>query len=135
MAVREVEADEFAPFVKKAQVFAKVGNKFAGIYKGNSENPNGYGTDYRFVTNIGEITLTLKGRLDGQLKKANLTGGELVVIQRAADKNVGKESPMQTYKVQVDDEWGSKPAPKNGPNVALPVRESAPAVSEDEIPF
>lgn len=130
MAFREIPEIPFAQFLKMKEVFAKIGDKFLGIYQSDAEGA--YGQDYIFTSNIGDVCLTLKGGLHKQLQSAGLNRGDLVAIQYRANKDTGKESPMRLFKVAIDSDWGSKPAPKNGPNVAAPVREDAPT---DEVAF
>jgi hypothetical protein len=114
MAWEEIKEQPFSKIVKAKDVFAKIGDKFLGLYV--SHTAGLYGEDYVFDTDIGPLKLTVKGALKAQLEKANLQGGELVAIQFAKNVNVGKESPMKSFKVMIDRGGASAP-PKNGANV------------------
>jgi hypothetical protein len=133
MAFREIPEEAFVPYLKLGQVFQKVGDKFYGIY--NSQSEGDYGTNFVFATAIGSFSLTVRGALKKQLDAAGLNGGELVMIQFAKTVDTGKENPMRSFKVMIDDEYKGAP-PKNGANVVIPRREPAPApAAEDDLPF
>lgn len=132
MAMVEIPETPFAPFLKLKDVFAKVGDKFYGVFISQSEG--NYGTDYVFNTATGNVCLTIKGSLKKQLDTACLAPGNLVAIQLKGFVDTGKDNPMKSFKVGVDTDYKGA-LPKNGPNCAVQKREPAPAATDDEMPF
>jgi hypothetical protein len=132
MAWQEVPEQQRTKFVKLKDVFSVVGDRFLGVYVSSAENANGYGTDYVFNTDQGDLTLTTKGALKGQLDKAIRDGGGLIAIQFSGHREVGKESPMRTFKVMQDKDFKG-PLPKNGPNLARAL--AGRQAPDGDIPF
>lgn len=118
MATREIEHQDRA-FLKVKDVFGKIGDKFVGLYVGSELNDRleGKPTDYFFKQRDGsEVSITIKGSLDTQLKKANLQPGEKVSITFKAERETNKGNPQRIFGVVVDDTPGAaKTAPKPAP--------------------
>jgi hypothetical protein len=147
MGWEEVAEPEFVSkgqFLKISQVFPRVGTKFVGIFKAESEsNPNFENAekkrDYTFLTEQGLACLTVQGRLRGQLEAAVLKDGNLVMIQFAKEIPTRHGNPARSFRVAVDRVFKGPP-PKNGPNVVVPVYQpqSVPEPGSDldaDIPF
>lgn len=138
MAWQEIPEEPYvpnAPFLKMAEVFAKVGDKLIGIYEGDAVSTGQFGgQNYTLNTAAGRICLTVKGGLEKQLAKAELGKGALVAIQLREKKDIGKENRMNIFKVMVDREYKGAP-PKNGPNVVIPVRDAVVAADPENDPF
>jgi hypothetical protein len=137
MAWTEVPDQPVSRFLRMKDVFSKVGDKFLGLYLSHAPNPNGYGEDYFFRTDIGDISMTFKGGLKRQVDKALTAGlqpGMLVAIQFRESKDVGKESPMKIFKFAYDPAFKGAP-PKNGANVAAPPAVVPVVEADEDLPF
>jgi hypothetical protein len=140
MAYRVIEEEVYVPkiIIKVKDVFAKIGNKFVGVFKDSAEGE--YGTDYRFLADAGRaepvvVTITDKGALKRRLDKAGLSPGDLVAIQYSANVDTGKDNAMRVFKLAVDSDFKGVP-PRNAPNAHPVARESAPPPPSDaEAPF
>lgn len=141
MAFVEVPEEPMKQFVDVPKLFAKIGDRFDGIFVSDAENGRGYGQDYIFsVDGCSAACLTLKGALHGQLAKAKRDGtlkpGARVLIQFAKTTDVGKESPMKNYKVAVDPDYKG-PAPKPSATFKLKQRAQTDAgfSPDEDAPF
>lgn len=118
MATREIEHQDRA-FLKVKDVFQKTGDKFVGLYVGSEVNTRLEGTpvDYFFKQRDGtEVSITIKGSLDTQLKKAALQAGEKVTITFVSERETTKGNPQRIFNVKVDDApKGAAPAPAPKP--------------------
>lgn len=134
MAFVEIPDEPYTPrsFFK----FVAVGDKFAGRYVSQSENANGYGTDYVFKGVDGEFVVTAKGALKAKFDKAGLKPGYKVITTYVGTQDVGKESPMRLFKVLVDATPGAAPAAKPAAPKPPPPPPAPPAGDEfDDIPL
>lgn len=103
MAMREVTTPENeGEFFK----FTAIGDKLAGYFAEAYENEGQYGTNhnYKFVTKQGVMIFTAKSRALQLLTAADLKPGYKVILTYTANRDVGKESPLKLFKLQVDDE-------------------------------
>lgn len=105
MAYKNVEIPDEAPgeYVK----FNAIGDKLEGFFASSGPAAGKFGegkTDYRFITREGVKVLTPPTHLATGLKVAALKPGCKVRITYSGNKEIGKESPMKLFTLQVDDE-------------------------------
>ena len=123
MAFVEIE-DTGAPTGKFFK-FVAIGDMFQGRFVGVTTKEGTYGTEYNYTFDrVGERwTISAKTNMRQKLEKAAKDGllkpGREVRIEYTGAVDTGKQSPMQVFKVQVDD----SDTPANAP------------VSSDDIPF
>lgn len=113
MAFRDVEPDSFEP--RNFYKFTAIGDKLAGWFVKTVETTafEKPATEYTFRDKDGvDWTITPSGALKQQLAKAALKPGNRAIITYTGNKDIGKPSPMKTFKVQVDDEITQMPAKK-----------------------
>ncbi len=113
MAYKEIQPDPYEE--KEFFKFNAIGDKFVGLYVSQKEGK--YGMDFTFKNRKGEFVVTAKGGLKAHFDKAALKPGYLVRCTFTATKDIGKESPMRLFKVEVDDAptvsaAAAAPAPK-----------------------
>ena len=79
---------------------------------------------------IEEVVVNTNKRLHATLKKCNLKPGYAVKITHTATQDVGQQSPMKLYDVEVDD----SPAPAKAA-AAPPPPPPPPAAADDDLPY
>lgn len=137
MAFHEIPEEPPKRFLKVKTVFAKIGDRFDGVYLSDAPSNLGEGkVDYVFkIDGCDAVSLTIGGSLHGQLKSAKSKGllkpGARTVMQFAKTVPTNFESPRKIFKLAVDPDFTGAP-PKNGPNCAFEERAPAPAADSGE---
>lgn len=142
----ELTDEEKAALGMKYVKFNAIGDKFLGKVTGTRQSTGSYAKpgDLDFVVKtkntegaVVEMLLTPGGDLGPKFRKAGVRAGFKLRIEYIADRDVGKESPMKVFKLQVDasEAVAAGAAPAAAPAAAKPAPKPAPAPTEDDIDF
>lgn len=109
-----------------------IGDKFLGLFLGTTESTGNYGkqTNYKFRWRnpqgvVGEMLFTPPADAALKLRKANLQPGNRVRVEFVSTRDIGKESPMKVFKIQVD----------RSPPAAAPAAPPPPPPAKADDPF
>lgn len=141
MAFKKIELteEEQAAGNTNFHKFDQPGDKFSGVFVSVSEEDGKYGKrkNYKFKTRnaegaIIEAVITPPTDLDRKMRKVQWKPGYRVKITYTHNQDIGKESPMKVFDLEVDD---APPAPKAAAPKPLPPPPPPAADELDDIPF
>lgn len=142
MAFKTVPAPDPAELMAKFVNLKNVGETLKGIFMSLAESTGQFGgTNYTFNTSKdGVVTITAKTMLLKHLQRADPKPGYGVIIKLSGEKDIGKESPLKLFEVQVDPDvteqmklWATGvPMPK-GKSAAPPPPK--PPTDDEDAPF